>query len=85
MEELIRLLKDGRSRTLEMLAAELNTSVENVKRDLVFLERTGVIRRVDFAGHSCSDCSGCASGGNCSACMPEGGFKNMGTMWEVNA
>ncbi len=89
MEELIRLLKDGRSRTLEMLAMDLGTSVEKVKRDIEFLENTGVIKRIEFTetcsqGHSCDGCTGCGTGGSaCASCMPEGGFRNMGTMWEV--
>lgn len=38
-------------------------------------------------GH-CTSCSGCSHKGGtgskvCTACMPEGGFKNMGIMWEV--
>ncbi|MBR4179549.1 MAG: hypothetical protein IKR45_02485 [Treponema sp.] len=97
MEQLLALLKDGRSRTIEMLAAELNTSTDDIERKIDFLERAGLIRRVatsfpngeslltagknpaakpSCSGH-CSSCSGCA------ACMPKGGFKNMGAMWEV--
>ncbi len=89
MEELIELLKDGRSRTCEMLALELNTTVEKVQRDIEFLERNGIIKRIDFAGagsdkHTCNGCTGCSAGGKaCKACMPEDGFKNMGAMWEV--
>ncbi|MBP5158557.1 MAG: Lrp/AsnC family transcriptional regulator [Treponema sp.] len=98
MEKLLSLLKDGRSRPVELIAAELGTSVEDVRRKIEFLERAGAIRRV---GASCSACSGgcggghksCSAcpgrqganvqGGTCSSCMPEGGFKNMGVMWEV--
>ncbi len=84
MEELIRLLKDGRSRTLEMLAMDLGTSVEKVKRDIEFLEHTGTIKRIEFTetcsqGHSCDGCTGCSTGGNeepspgfimeCKACL----------------
>jgi len=89
MEELIELLKDGKSRTLEMLATELNTSVESVKRDIDFLERAGIIKRIVFsgthsAGASCNGCTGCGTGSKtCAGCMPEGGFQNMGVMWEV--
>ncbi|MBO7485599.1 MAG: Lrp/AsnC family transcriptional regulator [Spirochaetaceae bacterium] len=46
MEELLKLLSDGRSRTVQMLAAELCTSADDVLRKIDFLERTGVIRRV---------------------------------------
>ncbi|MCR4695919.1 MAG: DeoR family transcriptional regulator [Lachnospiraceae bacterium] len=86
MQKLIELLKDGRSRTIEMLAEELGESTENVQRDMDFLERMGVIRRTGYAeaqGHDCSTCGGCKDGQKCKSCAPEGGFKNMGTMWEV--
>ncbi len=89
MNELLALLKDGKSRTPEMLAAELHTSIENVERDIDFLERSGVIRRISFAdpqnlSHSCNGCSGCGTGNKtCAGCMPEGGFQNMGKMYEV--
>ena len=89
MNELLELLRDGKSRTLEMLAAELDSSVENVKRDIEFLERMNVIKRIEFSGtgqsgHSCDGCSGCGTGKKtCAGCMPEGGFQNMGVMWEI--
>ena len=86
MEKLLELLKDGKSRTTEMLANELGITVDEVKRDIEFLEHAGVIRRVPFAenGHSCNGCTGCGTGKKtCAGCMPEGGFKNMGYMWEV--
>ncbi|MBP5609283.1 MAG: hypothetical protein J6X66_13585 [Lachnospiraceae bacterium] len=89
MEKLLELLKDGRSRTIEMLAIEMNTGVEEVKRDIEFLERMGMIKRVGFSvsnncGHSCNSCSGCGTGkAACPGCMPPEGFENMGVMWEV--
>ncbi len=89
MNELLALLKDGKSRTPEMLAQELHTTVENVSRDIDFLERAGLIRRISFSdphnlSPSCNGCSGCGTGKkNCAGCMPDGGFQNMGCMWEV--
>ena len=91
MEELLALLTDGRSRTIEMIANELNTSVEDVKRKILFLEHSNIIRKVATSfpktankKASCSGhCTSCAGRSNCPACMPEGGFKNMGSMWEV--
>ena len=86
MQKLIELLKDGKSRTLEMLAEELNISVDQVKRDLEYLERMGVIRRTGYMNaveHDCSTCGGCADGQKCKSCAPEGGFQNMGKRWEV--
>ncbi|MBO6205481.1 MAG: hypothetical protein J6O73_00950 [Lachnospiraceae bacterium] len=49
------------------------------------LEHMGKIRKV-FGEHTkCNGCSGCATGGGkaCKSCLPEGGFQNMGQMWEV--
>ena len=37
------------------------------------------------SGH-CTFCTGCSHGNgktHCNSCMPKGGFKNMGIMWEV--
>ena len=87
MEKLLELLRDGKSRSLEMIAMELDMTLAQVKRDIEFLERSGLIRKVDFSagGSSCSGCTSCSSGGEatCHGCMPEGGFQNMGSMWEV--
>ena len=88
MNELISLLKDGKSRTIEMIAMELNMPVEIVKRDIEFLERFGQIKRVEFSKpgehQSCEGCSGCGTGKKtCDGCMPKDGFQNMGVMWEL--
>ncbi len=69
-----------------MLAAEMSVSTDQVKRDLEYLERMGVIRKTGYNqanGHDCSTCGGCTDGQKCKSCAPEGGFKNMGNMWEV--
>ena len=86
MERLIELLKDGHARSLEMLAMELGTSVEDIKRQLEYLENIHVIRRIPLnVGGSCTGCSGCSggSGAQCKGCLPEGGFQNRGEMWAV--
>ena len=92
MNELLNLLKDGHSRSIEMLAAELNTTTDDITRRIEFLERSGLIRRVlnikNDCSHGCNagHCPGCkAHSGStpCKSCLPEGGFKNMGEMWEV--
>lgn len=67
MEALLNLLKDGDARTVDMLAMELDTTRIDIIRQLDFLEHMGVIRRIPV----------------CVGCAPEGGFKNMGEMWEV--
>lgn len=85
MQRLLELLKDGRSRSLQMMAAELDMSVAQVTRDIEFLERTGMIKRIEFSMcGSCSGCSGEAKTKTCPGCVPDGGFRNMGVMWEIN-
>ena len=69
-----------------MIAEELGVSTDQVKRDLEFLERMGVIRKTGYGqaqGHDCSTCGGCTDGQMCKSCAPKGGFQNMGSMWEV--
>ena len=89
MERLIELLKDGHARTIEMLAAELETDTDDIKRKLEYLEQVGAIKRVLLPSCGMSKCSECAiharSGATpCKGCIPDGGFKNMGEMWEVS-
>ena len=86
MQKLIELLRDGKSRTKEMLSEELGITSEQLDRDIDYLERMGIIRRTGYAeaqGHNCATCGGCQDGQKCKSCAPEGGFKNMGLMWEV--
>ena len=93
MEELLALLKDGHARTKELLAMELDTSVEDIERKLEFLENAHVIKRVSFQMQTCDPnhcktCAahsgkGCAEGAVCKGCLPKDGFQNMGEMWEV--
>ena len=74
--------------TTKLLAMELHTSVEDVTRQMEYLEHMGVIKRVVFTSKGCSGCSGCSTGDGseghtCKGCLPEEGVKNMGQMWEV--
>lgn len=84
MEKLLELLKDGHSRTIEMLAAELGTSTSDVSRMLSYLENIGAIKKVSLSSSTCH----CGGSGNCSAaeckgCMPQNAAQNMGEIWEV--
>lgn len=88
MEELLELLKDGHARTLELLASELGTDIDDIKRKLEYLENIGAIRRISLLSCGAGKCSECACHTHsdtapCKGCMPDGGFKNMGEMWEV--
>lgn len=81
---LLELLKDGRSRTVEMLAEELDTTADDIRRQLEYLERIGAVRKVAFpSGKSCGSCSGCDGGGGCKGCMPDNAEANMDDIWEV--
>ncbi len=82
MEELLRLLQDGNTRTIEQLAEDLHTSVPDIHRQLEFLEHIGAIRRLSAQESGCGSCGGC-SGGACKGCMPENAKQNMGELWEV--
>ncbi len=86
MEKLLSLLKDGHARTIGMLADELHTSEADVLRQIDFLEHMGRIRRVlNPSGAQSGGCASCSGSGSkvCKSCQPEGGFKNMGELWEV--
>lgn len=90
MNKLLEMLKDGNARSLEMLAAELNTSVGDVERMLEYMENMGLLRKTELGkvGHQgCSSCAGCSaskdSAAVCKGCLPEKGFENMGVIWEV--
>lgn len=68
-----------------MLAIELGTTIDDVKRKIEYMEKIGLIRRISF-NISCQTCGSCnAEEGEkkCPGCMPENGFQNMGEMWEV--
>lgn len=86
MEELLELLKDGHARTLELLASELNTDTDDIKRKIEYLEKMGIINRsfsLSCGAGKCSECAMHSGSAPCRGCLPEGGFKNMGEMWEV--
>ncbi len=88
MEELLNLLKDGHARSLEMLAIELNTDVDDIRRKLEYLENIKAIKKTSIPSCGAGQCSECAvhshsDAAPCKGCMPDGGFKNMGDMWEV--
>jgi len=86
MEKLLDLLKDGHARTLEMLASELDTDIDDIKRKLEYLEKIGVIRKSfnpSCGAGKCSECAMHSGSAPCKGCLPDGGFKNMGEMWEV--
>lgn len=94
MEKLLDLLKDCNTRTVEELAVLLDTSVEDVKRKMEFLENTGMIKDSSILAKekekSCGNCNGCngckgCEGGHaaCKGCIPPDAGMNMGKVWEV--
>ena len=89
MQDLLELLKDGNSRTLEMMAKDLGTTTGDVIRRMEYLEHIGAIRQVAFMDNSgcgsCSGCTGCSgeSQAACRGCVPQNADVNMGKVWEV--
>ncbi len=85
MEELLELLKDGHARTIEHLALELHTDTDDIKRKLEYLENIGAIRKNSLlsCGAACAECAMHSGTAPCKGCMPDGGFKNMGEIWEI--
>ena len=57
MTKLLELLAEGRAYSVEDLAAALDTTPQEVKRQMEFLERTGYLHRVCACGHDCKGCS----------------------------
>ena len=47
---LLRLLKEGRAWSVEELAGRLETSQEDIRRQVEYLEHTGFLRRLDSMG-----------------------------------
>ncbi len=90
MNELLNMLKDGNTRSVEHMSAELDTSTEDIERMLEYMENMGILKRTDLGKIGCTDCSTCpgcdpgtCANSPCAGCMPEGGFKNMGVIWEI--
>jgi hypothetical protein len=88
MERLLELLRDGHARTFELLALELNTDVADVRRQIEYLENMGIIKKVSLQVKGCEGCASCSGKDKngqtpCKGCLPDDGFKNMGSMWEV--
>lgn len=79
-----KLKHGGSSRTVEILAAELDTTPADIARQMEYLERIGMIRRVSFSAQkTCGgSCTGCDPA-ECKGCMPKNAAVNMGEIWEV--
>ena len=79
MTGLLRLLKEGRAWSVEELAGRLETSQEDIRRQVEYLEHTGFLRRLDSMGRCAAGCgSACGSG-----CTRGLGMSGMPVMWEV--
>lgn len=75
MTRLLELMKDGRAWSIEALAEKLDTTEEDVRRQMDYLERLGFLRRVGGCGHNCKGCSA-----HCGAGI---GLSGMPVFWEV--
>jgi DNA-binding MarR family transcriptional regulator len=57
LQELLKLLEDGQTRSLGSLAQDLGTTREMVEAMLESLERLGFVRHVTGCEQSCQRCS----------------------------
>jgi hypothetical protein len=57
LQKLLSLLEGGRTRSLDDLARDLDTTREMVEAMLGDLERLGYVRQVTGCMHSCQECS----------------------------
>lgn len=86
MEELLELLRNSNTRTIEELAVLLDTSTDDVLRRLEYLEMTGVIKNDSLfpTEKGCDGCKGCEGGpAACKGCIPPDVAANMGKVWKV--
>lgn len=77
LTKLLELLKQKESYSLEELADELSTSVQQIKSALAYLEELGYIKKVPFSSSeckgSCRQCHGCEIYGK----------NDLQAMWEI--
>lgn len=74
MKELLDLLAQRRTWSIEELAVQLNTGVEDVKRRVEFLENAGYLRQANGCSGSCR---GCAA--ECAKAM-----ESLPVFWEIS-
>ena len=74
--DLLTLLKDKKTYSLEELSMKLNTSAEHITASLDFLERQNYIKKLVLECDSSAPCV------KCSAC-PKGKTTPNMTIWEV--
>ena len=75
MIKLLRLMEEGHAWSVEALAARLNTTPDDAKRQIEFLERSGYLRRITGCGYECKGCS--------SHCGSVLGKTGLPVFWEV--
>lgn len=76
MTQLLDLLDEGHAFSLTELAQRLQTNEDTVKAQMEYLERLGLLRKVN-AEFGCKDCSGGCGCGSCGEKAPRGP-----AMWE---
>ncbi len=75
LTEMVRMLKNGETRSLQEIADILKTDISVVKAQLEYMENQGYIKKVALE-ISCS-------GKNCNACRRGSGVISMPVMWEL--
>jgi DNA-binding Lrp family transcriptional regulator len=76
LQELVALLREGKTFSQYDLAERLNTTPELIAARLDFLDRTGILRKICVVRDCGTKCAGCAS-----EKMPHNGA----VLWELRA
>ena len=82
MQKLLKRLKSGRPFTTVMLAIELDTTPEDVRRKLEYMEHLGIIQKVSSTSVSCNGCHP-ERKRHCTSCIPNADMLHMGEMWKM--
>jgi len=61
MEKLLNMLNEGRALSQNELADELGISAETLAAQIDYMERLGILRRIESACGCSGGCGGCSS------------------------
>lgn len=76
MRDLLKLMEDGRSRSVKELAVLFKTNEEDIRRRMEYLEHGGYLRKISGCGQKCGGCSS-----NCS--QAQNSLNGLPVFWEL--
>ncbi len=76
LSEILNLIKNGKSCTIQQLAEHLEASPEEVQRSIEYLEYLGYIQKISVESGCCNSCK------NCHGCDKR--LTQMPVIWKIN-